>query len=65
MENRLKTLFEYQRFAPNAHLSAVIEDALQDSGAAELEDDELLLAAGGLSGKSGQKRGIPGKVKLE
>ncbi len=46
---RLKSLFEYQKFKPNAGLQAKINavTAKYMSGGAELTDDELNVAAAG------------------
>lgn len=48
MEDKLKKLFEYQKFAQNARLAAVINNAEKVAVEAfELSDDELFGVAGG------------------
>lgn len=50
MENKLKSLFEFQRFAGNSRLAKMIEDTDSRYGA-ELSDDDIafLNAAGDLT----------------
>lgn len=50
MENKLKSLFEYQRFAQNERLAAIIAES-EEANSAELSDDmlEYVSAAGALS----------------
>lgn len=53
MENRLRTLFDYQRFENNKRLSVMLEDAKARNGfleEGELSDDDvgLLNAAGSI-----------------
>ena len=50
MENKLKSLFEYQRFAQNERLAAIIAES-EEANSAELSDDmlEYVSAAGTLS----------------
>ncbi len=49
MTDRLKTLFEYQKFQPNAGLQRKIDAAAAKylSGGVALEDEELNVAAAG------------------
>lgn len=48
MEEKLKKLFEYQRFIQNEHLNQVIGTSQQqESVCVELSDDQLFAAAGG------------------
>jgi len=49
MENLLKDLFDYQRFSGNKKLSRIIDEAHGQELFDELSDDELGLAAGGIS----------------
>ena len=49
MENLLKDLFDYQRFSGNKKLAGIIDDAHGSELFDELSDDELGLAAGGVS----------------
>lgn len=50
MENKLKSLFEYQRFAQNERLAAIIAES-EEANSAELSDDmlEYVSAAGVMS----------------
>lgn len=41
MENKLKSLFEYQRFEKNAHLQNLIDETLNRYDAVELSEDDL------------------------
>ena len=43
MENKLKTLFEYQKFAGNDHLQSLIQDTLSRYECTALSDDDLEL----------------------
>ena len=48
MDERLKKLFEYQKFEQNSRLAAIINNAqTQTSEAVELSDDQLFGVAGG------------------
>ena len=49
MENLLKDLFDYQRFSGNKKLAKIINDVHSSELLDELSDDELGLAAGGVS----------------
>lgn len=46
MEKKLRTIFEYQRFARNKRLENMLSEA-ENSMVRELNDEELSLAAGG------------------
>ena len=56
MENKLKMLFDYQRFEKNASLEALIREAQTDY-ARELSDEELFMvaAAGEITEKTDTK----------
>lgn len=47
MENKLRKLFEFQKFCKNQDLEEAIKQG-QIEGAAVLDDDQLLAAAGGM-----------------
>ena len=47
MENRLKKLFEYQKFEKNAKLDALIEETHSHYGEALSDDDLGMVAAAG------------------
>lgn len=47
MENKLKQLFDYQKFAQNPHLNEVLNNT-QNEEVVELSDDQLYAAAGGV-----------------
>lgn len=47
MENKLRKLFEFQKFSKNQDLEEAIKQG-QIEGAAVLDDDQLLAAAGGM-----------------
>ena len=53
MENKLRKLFDYQRFEGNARLAKMIREA-EEQASAELSDDELFMvnAAGEIGAKS-------------
>lgn len=55
-ENKLKRLFEYQRFENNTRLAELIGET-EGRYAAELDDDELYMvsAAGDIAGENGIK----------
>lgn len=46
MDNKIKYLFEYQKFDKNSHLENVI-DSCKTEKACELSDESLFAAAGG------------------
>lgn len=49
MDEKLKKLFEYQKFEQNAHLAAVINNAQTSTvEAVELSDEQLFGVAGGV-----------------
>lgn len=48
MENKLKQLFDYQKFAQNPRLNEAINNVEKDD-AVELSDDQLFAAAGGVT----------------
>ena len=52
MEEKLKKLFDYQKFAQNPHLSEVIKASLSIASeqTVELADDALFSVAGGQGG---------------
>lgn len=55
MENKLKALFDYQRFAGNLRLAALI-DKTEQKYVHELSDDELeLVSAAGESNAAGKQ----------
>lgn len=61
MENKLKKLFEYQKFAQNAHLAAVInntQNATNEDSIAELSSDQLLCVTGGKQDERKEKTKI-------
>ena len=41
MENKLKDLFEYQKFEKNAHLDRLIQETLNRHYGTQLSDDDL------------------------
>lgn len=43
MENKLKSLFEYQMFEKNPHLQSLIDETLNRYEAEALSDDDLAL----------------------
>lgn len=54
MENKLKQLFDYQKFAQNPHLNEVFNDVLTETSV-ELSDDQLYAAAGGVKQEKDDK----------
>lgn len=59
MENKLKALFEFQRFSPNERLAKMIEETEQ--GVSQLDDDELSLVSA--AGEICLGQGLPEKEK--
>lgn len=56
MKNKIKLLFEYQRFSPNARLADVIEAT--ENSFASLSDEELMMVAAAGESDSGQETEI-------
>lgn len=51
MENKLKTMFEYQRFDPSSKLSRLIEETEMRYGKKALSDDDLSYVAAAGTGE--------------
>lgn len=63
MENKLKKLFDCQRFEQNEHLAKLIDET-GARNAADISDDDLaFVAAAGESDITADKRGVP--VRLQ
>lgn len=56
MENKLRKLFEFQKFSKNQDLEEAIKQG-QIEGAAVLDDDQLLAAAGGMDRRIKEEEG--------
>ena len=56
MDKKIKTLFEYQKFANNKKLANVIANTLNTSECTELRDDMLAAVAGGLTQEQDDKK---------
>lgn len=41
MDNKLKSIFEYQKFEKNVYLQSIVEDTLKRYDAVELSEDDL------------------------
>ncbi len=48
MENKLKRLFDYQKFEKNANLEHVIQDSVERSSRMLSDDDLEMVAAAGI-----------------
>lgn len=65
MDEKLKKLFEYQKFEQNTRLAAIINNAqTQTSEAIELSDDQLFGVAGG-SGQNDNYEEMVRKAKQQ
>lgn len=66
MENKLKKLFDYQRFEQNEHLAKLIAET-ETRQAAELSDDDLafVAAAGNIFEQNNNGKNEPEEFKIE
>ena len=66
MENKLKKLFEYQKFEQNDRLAKLIAET-ESRQAAELSDDDLtfVAAAGNIFEQNNNEKNGPEEFKIE
>ena len=66
MENKLKSLFEYQRFEQNSRLAKLIAET-EARQTAELSDEalELVAAAGNIFEQNSSEKNGPEEFKIE
>lgn len=66
MENKLKKLFDYQRFEQNEHLAKLIAET-ETRQAAEVSDDDLafVAAAGNIFEQNNNEKNEPEEFKIE